>query len=105
MVRKRMKYDKLVRDRIPEIIRKEGRDPVIHTARKKEYMKKLKEKLIEESREFQKSGRKEELADILEVINAVAKAKKTNLKEIERIRKKKQKQKGAFKNKTILETD
>ena len=86
---RKMRYDKLVRDRIPEIIRKEGRNPVTHTAGKKEYSAKLREKLVEESREFQKSGENEELADILEVINAIIKENKTTLKKIEKIRKQK----------------
>ncbi len=97
-----MKNYKLVRDKIPEIIRKKGLKPITHAASKKEYETRLREKLVEESKEFQKSGENEELADILEVINAIIKTKKTTIKKIEKIRKQKRKERGSFGKKIIL---
>ncbi len=99
-----MRFDKLVRDKIPDIIKKnDGRDPITHIAKKEEYWEKLKEKLFEELNEFSISETKEELADILEVIQTIAEFKGYSLSEIEEIRKKKNEERGGFKNKIILE--
>lgn len=101
-----MKFDKLVRDKIPEIIKKnDQKDPMIHVAEKEEYWEKLKGKLIEESNEFSIYETKEELADILEVIRAITEFKGYDPSEIEEIRKKKNEERGGFKNKIILEED
>lgn len=98
-----MKYGKLVRDRIPEIIKKGGGTPVTHRAKRKEYFEKLKQKLQEEVREFLEKNSEEELADILEVVYAIADFKKLGRQKLEFLREKKAKKKGKFKNKIILE--
>lgn len=98
-----MKHDKLVRDKIPEIIKKNGEVPVTRIANNEEYWLKLKEKLKEEVDEFHKSESKEEIADILEVISAICDFKNIDKDEIEDIRKKKQEERGSFKEKIILE--
>ncbi len=98
-----MKYNKLVRDKIPEIIKKKGTIPITHISSDAEYYKKLKEKLQEEINEFIKDENNEELADILEVIYAICDYKKINKKELEQLRKKKAKERGGFKNKIILD--
>ena len=98
-----MKYNKLVRDKIPEYIKKKGGNPIFHIANKKEYWIKLKEKLGEETKEFLEAENIEEIADLLEVINAVIKFKKFNKKNIESIRKSKNKERGAFKKGVILD--
>lgn len=98
-----MKYNKLVRDRIPEIIRKKGAIPIAHTASDDEYWQKLKEKLQEEVDEFMQDDNKEEVADILEVIYAICDYKGIDRAELELLRKKKAKERGGFKNRLILD--
>jgi predicted house-cleaning noncanonical NTP pyrophosphatase (MazG superfamily) len=97
------KYNKLVRDKIPEYIRSVGKTPVIHIADNKEYWQKLKEKLQEEVDEFNKSETIDELADILEVLFAIRDYKKFNQKKLESVQTKKAQTRGKFKKKIILE--
>lgn len=98
-----MKYNKLVRDKIPKIIHEKKAVPITHIASDDEYWLKLKEKLQEEVNEFMKDSNTEELVDILEVINAICDFKKIDKKELELLRKKKVKEKGGFKDKIILD--
>src|SRR3989344_66267 len=95
---KTMKYNKLVRDKIPEYIRKKGGTPISHIADEKEYWQKLKEKLIEEIEEFKKEENMEEFADLLEVIDAIADYKKFDRDEVEKIKERKAAERGKFKN-------
>lgn len=98
-----MKYDKLVRDKIPEYIRKKGGDPIYHMANEKEYWEKLKEKLFEEAREFTTNESVEEFADLLEVIDAIAELKGFDQKEVKKIKAKKAEERGKFKDRIILD--
>jgi len=98
-----MKYNKLVRDKIPEIIRKRGEKCKTHIANDKEYWGKLKEKFLEEIKEFSENETIEEMADILEVIDAVCIFKKFNKKKLELVKKQKAKERGRFEKKIILE--
>jgi len=98
-----MKYNKLVRDKIPEIIKRNKKNPIIHIADEEEYWEKLKEKLKEEVNEFLEESNEEELADIFEVIDAICDFKKFNKEEIKIIQKEKAEKRGGFKKKIILE--
>ncbi|MCL4379298.1 MAG: nucleoside triphosphate pyrophosphohydrolase [Candidatus Marsarchaeota archaeon] len=98
-----MKFDKLVRDRIPEIIAKGGKRAITHVAEPEEYEKRLREKLKEESAEFYASGRVEELADTLEVIYAICEAKGIPFARLEDIRKKKAQERGPFSKRIVLD--
>ena len=98
-----MKYNKLVRDRIPEIIKKNGDKAVTHTAGDEEYRNKLKEKLREEVDEFIKDGNEEELADILEVIYALGELNNADKDKLESLRRSKAEKRGGFKKKIILD--
>ena len=92
-----MKYNKLVRDKIPEYIKNKGEVPVIHIADNEEYWEKLKEKLLEEIKEFSENEVIEEMADIQEVIDAMCDYKNFNKESIEVVRKKKSKERGHLK--------
>lgn len=103
MVPNTMKYHKLVRDKIPEHIRSKGEMVVSHVADDAEYWQKLKEKLLEEVQEFVKDESAGEIADLLEVIDAVVEYKHFDLKVIEEIKQKKAEERGRFKDRIILD--
>ncbi len=98
-----MKYNKLVRDRIPEHIKSKGGKSVTHIADKAEYWQKLKEKLQEEITEFLEAETPEELADILEVIEAIREYLAIKPEMLESIRDKKAKERGRFEKRIILD--
>ncbi|MCK6462266.1 MAG: nucleoside triphosphate pyrophosphohydrolase [Candidatus Pacebacteria bacterium] len=98
-----MKYNKLVRDKIPERIRKKGEECKFRIAGDEEYWQKLKEKLREEVDEFNQDENIEEIADILEVIDAIIDYKNFDRKEIEQVKQKKAEERGRFKDRIILE--
>jgi predicted house-cleaning noncanonical NTP pyrophosphatase (MazG superfamily) len=103
-----MRYNKLVRDRIPEIIKSRGGKAVTHYAGTKEYGTKLREKLLEEASELVKAkGKKasvEEIADVLEVVLAIGAFLKISPSAIEKVRSKKRKERGGFTKRIILES-
>ncbi len=98
-----MKFDKLVRDKIPEIMAKGGKKAITHIATREEYEKRLREKLKEEATEFYVSGKEEELADVLEVVYAISEAKGVSFSKIEEIRKKKAEERGGFSKMIVLD--
>lgn len=98
-----MKYDKLIRDKIHQILKEKGIPFITHIATEIEYEQKLKAKLQEEVDEFLEDINKEELADILEVIYALCDFYKFDKDELEKIRKEKAEKRGAFKDKIILD--
>ena len=83
-----MKYDKLVRDKIPEIIHKGGKSVCFRVLSEIEKIEYLEKKLDEEVAEFHKSKDPEELADILEVVTALCNAyssyEKVKIKQIDK---------------------
>ena len=96
------KYYKLVRDRIPEIIMQSGKCPVSSILSDEAYLAKLDEKLNEELAEYQESKSMEELADLLEVIRAVAVARGSSMDEVESIRRDKAAKRGGFVKRILL---
>lgn len=95
-------HNKLVRDRIPEIIEADGKHCSIETLSDKEYLLLLERKLDEELAEYQDSKSLEELADLLEVIQAVVKARGWTMAELERVRAEKATERGGFDEKILL---
>lgn len=97
---KRFKIGKLVRDGVSELIKSEGLTVHERVMELQEYSLRLKDKLIEEAKEvenaFSKEELKEELADVLEVIHALAEANNFTLEEIEKVRLSKRNRKGGF---------
>lgn len=99
------RYNKLVRDNIPQIIMdNEGRFAKTRTLNDEEFLFELNRKLQEELREYLSSGDIEELADLEEVIRGVLDAKKISYEEFENIRKQKAEKRGSFKKRIFLET-
>ena len=95
-------YNKLVRDRIPAIITESGKSCTTRILEDGEYLGYLDEKLNEELAEYQQSKSLEELADLMEVIRAVVKARGFSLEELEAIRSQKAAQRGGFEEKIFL---
>lgn len=97
-----MNHGKLVRDKIPQIIRSKGEEPVIYTADIEEYCIRLRDKLREEVEEYLASDNdQQELADILEVLYALAGQAGTNQEQLEKLRAAKAEKRGAFTDRII----
>ena len=73
------KYDKLVRDKIPEIIKAQGKQCKVYVAVNEDYEQRLKDKLEEEVQEFLENPCVDELADIQEVLLSIAEVNRWNL--------------------------
>lgn len=97
-------HNKLVRDRIPEIIEGSGKTCVTRILPEAEYLAALDAKLQEELNEYQADKSMEELADLLEVMMAVAEARGHGFAEVEAIRQSKAEKRGGFKARIFLES-
>ena len=100
-------YNKLVRDKIPEIIKANGEKPVTRILDDNEYKEELEKKLLEEYNEVLKAEnsneRIEELADMLEVLICLAKLENKSLEAIIEIANIKREKRGGFDRKIFLE--
>lgn len=97
-----MSYNKLIRDKIPDIIRKNGSQPVLQVLEDETYKLALEEKLQEEVAEFGETGSIEELVDILEVIYALAAVQGVNPLQLEALRLEKAQERGGFEQRLFL---
>ncbi len=98
-----IRYDKLVRDRIPEIIEAEGKRCQVRVLDEVEYTRRLDEKLEEELEECRRSGDVEELVDLVEVVRAIVAARGVGWDEVERRRQAKQEARGGFSKRLLLQ--
>lgn len=97
-----MKYNKLVRDRIPEIIESQGETPHIRILEDDEFLRCLEEKLDEEAVEYHCDKSPEELADILEVVFALAEARGVSRDGLMEIYREKHEARGGFEKRIFL---
>ena len=95
-------YNKLVRDRIPEIIETDGKTCITEILSDTQYLEMLDTKLNEELAEYQESKSLEELADLLEVMQAVVEARGWSWEQLEQVRQEKAAQRGGFARKILL---
>ena len=95
-------YNKLVRDKIPEIIEADGKCCKTEILSDEEYIKMIDAKLDEELAEYHEDQNIEELADLMEVIYAAAEARGYSVEELEAVRLDKVEKRGAFKEKILL---
>lgn len=105
------RYGKLVRDNIPDIIRKNGELPNIREMDTDEYRRELLYKLIEEAEEVRQAGYDPaersfmtELADLSEVLGAVMKEFNINADELAETQRKRREERGGFDNRVFLES-
>lgn len=95
-------HDKLVRDRIPEIIRDSGKIPLCETLSDEQYLDALEQKLLEEAQEYRQIPCMEEMADLLEVIEAICRARGFETETLQNIKKEKARKRGAFEKRIFL---
>jgi predicted house-cleaning noncanonical NTP pyrophosphatase (MazG superfamily) len=95
-------YNKLVRDKIPQIIESTGKKATFSILDDENYKHMLDKKLYEELEEYGQERDINELADLVEVIYAIVEQKGYSIKEFENIRIKKKEKRGGFKDKLLL---
>jgi predicted house-cleaning noncanonical NTP pyrophosphatase (MazG superfamily) len=102
----RFRVDKLIRDKLPEIMRASGIEVFERIMEKDEYLKRLKDKLIEEAKEVVASGSeeeiREELADLLEVMSTLLRVYGIEFVDIQQAADQKRAEKGGFDAKIYL---
>jgi predicted house-cleaning noncanonical NTP pyrophosphatase (MazG superfamily) len=90
---------KLVRDKIPDIIRADGREPDTRRLDEQEYVRELHAKLLEEAAELADASNSqvgEELADVFEVLHAIARVNSLSMDKVGDLAKQKRADRGAF---------
>ena len=97
-------YNKLVRDRIPEMIEEQGKTCVVEILSDEEYISMVDAKLDEELAEYHKDQNIEELADLLEVMMAASAVRGHDFSEVEAIRREKAEKRGRFNDRIYLES-
>ena len=100
-----IEFNKAIRDKIPEIIQKDGHTCNVQSLSDEKFIIEIEKKLSEEVTEYQNDKNPEELADILEVVYRIAQLKGISKQELEKIRIKKLQDRGGFeKNLFLIDT-
>jgi len=97
--------EKLVRDRIPEIIRKRGEVPKVRVAEEHEVDYLIRRKVVEEAQELLQSSDDKEIADVLEALEALLKHRGIDWSAVDEIRTRKKDERGGFEKRFVLEMD
>jgi predicted house-cleaning noncanonical NTP pyrophosphatase (MazG superfamily) len=98
----RITYNKLVRDRVPEIIAEHGQKCEVRQLSADEHLSRLNAKLAEELEEYRVSGDVMELADMVEIIRAIVRLKGLTHGEFEALRERKRETNGGFEKGLLL---
>ncbi len=105
-MKKVVKYNKLIRDRIPEIVKKAGWVPTVRILRKSEFLNAAKKKVFEEAEELiqtkDKEGIIDEIVDIRELLDVLVSEMKLTKSEIKKFQITKRKKHGGFKKRLFL---
>ena len=96
------KYNKVVRDKIPEIIEESGKKFNLKQLDDESFLAEIEKKLIEEVNEYTESKDVEELADLLEVIYRISELRGVNSDELDKIRRDKVEKRGKFASNLFL---
>lgn len=103
----RKTYNKLIRDKIPEIIKKDNAVPKISELNDEQFKLALKEKLVEETKELLEAKTDEEilneLSDVLQLLESIALNNGLSVADVEKQKEKKKRDRGAFEKKLFLE--
>ncbi|MFA7659876.1 MAG: nucleoside triphosphate pyrophosphohydrolase [Anaerovoracaceae bacterium] len=99
----KISYNKLVRDKIPQLIEESGRKQTSRILNEDEYFHALIDKVVEEIEDFRSSGNKEEIADVYEVLDCLTKLKGYEPMNIDYIRLIRREARGSFLDKILLE--
>lgn len=101
-------FHKLIRDRIPEIIARDGQRPKVRVLDKEEFREALERKLLEEVQELRETQapdhKREEVADIYEVLEALAEEHGFSREEIAELQRRKRQERGSFAKRLFLES-
>lgn len=97
-------HNKLVRDLIPDIISRDGKTAHTRILSPEDYLAALETKLLEETNEYLSSPCMEELADMLEVMEAICRARGYDMQAVLAIKTQKQKERGGFDKRIFLES-
>lgn len=99
----KMQYNRLVRDRVPELIVESGRKQISRKLKDEEYEQALMDKIVEEIEEYRISKNEEEIADIYEVLDCLVKLKEYEPMHIDYLRLIKREARGSFHDRILLE--